>query len=325
MTRLTCRPCRDSSHGGAEGIRTPDPLHAMEVRYQLRYSPGWVTPAGASVSLPMTPRTRPNRPQGGETRPASPLPTWRSTSGGAIRPALAQLGPVAVAESAEHPPGDLKVEAEQPGGGGAARRPVRGDDEALPRAEGGEGLLERRTDAAARRPSTRRRRHGARPRRAAAASCTSGQPSATSSEVRPCQAPAWISRKRGSSSTGMPHARPTLSAVSRARLRSEETMRSGERAAIAAPTASACSIPRSDSGVSSWPCQMPAALWSVSPWRSTTTRRAAAPGAVGLTDRPARCRRRRGRCSGSPSRAARARRRSAPRRAARGRRCRRSR
>jgi hypothetical protein len=27
--------------GGAEGIRTPDPLHAMEVRYQLRYSPAW--------------------------------------------------------------------------------------------------------------------------------------------------------------------------------------------------------------------------------------------------------------------------------------------
>ena len=25
---------------GAEGTRTPDPLHAMEVRYQLRYSPG---------------------------------------------------------------------------------------------------------------------------------------------------------------------------------------------------------------------------------------------------------------------------------------------
>ena len=24
---------------GAEGTRTPDPLHAMEVRYQLRYSP----------------------------------------------------------------------------------------------------------------------------------------------------------------------------------------------------------------------------------------------------------------------------------------------
>jgi hypothetical protein len=26
--------------GGAEGTRTPDPLHAMEVRYQLRHSPG---------------------------------------------------------------------------------------------------------------------------------------------------------------------------------------------------------------------------------------------------------------------------------------------
>ena len=25
--------------GGAEGIRTPDPLDANEVRYQLRYSP----------------------------------------------------------------------------------------------------------------------------------------------------------------------------------------------------------------------------------------------------------------------------------------------
>lgn len=24
---------------GAKGIRTPDPLHAMEMRYQLRYSP----------------------------------------------------------------------------------------------------------------------------------------------------------------------------------------------------------------------------------------------------------------------------------------------
>src|SRR5579872_5680218 len=31
---LTCK-----NFGGAEGIRTPDPLHAMEVRYQLRYSP----------------------------------------------------------------------------------------------------------------------------------------------------------------------------------------------------------------------------------------------------------------------------------------------
>ena len=43
--------------GGAEGIRTPDPLHAMEVRYQLRYSPshprhGCADPKGAGFEGP---------------------------------------------------------------------------------------------------------------------------------------------------------------------------------------------------------------------------------------------------------------------------------
>ena len=39
MSRLRCRTCRDSSHGGAEGTRTPDLFDANEARYQLRHSP----------------------------------------------------------------------------------------------------------------------------------------------------------------------------------------------------------------------------------------------------------------------------------------------
>ncbi len=52
--------------GGAEGIRTPDPLHAMEVRYQLRYSPVnriiWSRWTGTAYRL--HPPTRTNRTAG---------------------------------------------------------------------------------------------------------------------------------------------------------------------------------------------------------------------------------------------------------------------
>src|SRR5690348_7066593 len=37
-SRLSALTCENRS--GAEGTRTPDPLHAMQVRYQLRHSPG---------------------------------------------------------------------------------------------------------------------------------------------------------------------------------------------------------------------------------------------------------------------------------------------
>jgi hypothetical protein len=43
LENSTVQPLRVRSRrhrGGAEGTRTPDPLHAMEVRYQLRHSPG---------------------------------------------------------------------------------------------------------------------------------------------------------------------------------------------------------------------------------------------------------------------------------------------
>ena len=39
MTRDIRSRCLESSQCGAEGTRTPDPLHAMQVRYQLRHSP----------------------------------------------------------------------------------------------------------------------------------------------------------------------------------------------------------------------------------------------------------------------------------------------
>ena len=39
MSRLRCLLCRDSSHGGPEGIRTPDLFIANEARYQLRHRP----------------------------------------------------------------------------------------------------------------------------------------------------------------------------------------------------------------------------------------------------------------------------------------------
>ena len=42
---------------GAEGIRTPDPLHAMEVRYQLRYSPLMLTDRGNSPAKAVTAST----------------------------------------------------------------------------------------------------------------------------------------------------------------------------------------------------------------------------------------------------------------------------
>jgi hypothetical protein len=58
--QATARCSQAVAFGGAEGIRTPDPLHAMEVRYQLRHSPSRslvrCPVVGTRVSLSANPR-----------------------------------------------------------------------------------------------------------------------------------------------------------------------------------------------------------------------------------------------------------------------------
>ncbi len=55
---------------GAEGTRTPDPLHAMEVRYQLRYSPA--APEGLA-SIPTHAGRADAWPRGANDRPRARL------------------------------------------------------------------------------------------------------------------------------------------------------------------------------------------------------------------------------------------------------------
>ena len=154
-------------------------------------APGGVPPEGATVSLPMTPRARPNRPQGGEDpgRAATPDDAFHVWSRHPARPS-SQLGPVAVAESAEHPPGELEVEAEQPERHGASRRTVRGHDGALPRRQVRQQLLERPRPRGRARPASTRRPHlGARPRRAAPPPAPRASARRPPRRVSPCQRP----------------------------------------------------------------------------------------------------------------------------------------
>jgi hypothetical protein len=78
------RYCADLQElGGAEGIRTPDPLHAMEVRYQLRYSP--VSQIIVSVNRRqhtgceylIAPTVPARLPRGYSNEPPTPTPTGR--------------------------------------------------------------------------------------------------------------------------------------------------------------------------------------------------------------------------------------------------------
>lgn len=50
--------------GGPEGTRTPDPLHAMQVRYQLRHRPIFAAELGNLISILRTGGRAPNRAAG---------------------------------------------------------------------------------------------------------------------------------------------------------------------------------------------------------------------------------------------------------------------
>src|SRR3954469_19915196 len=96
---LTC-----GNRSGAEGTRTPDPLHAMQVRYQLRHSP-WE----ASISLPGS------RPSSGVV---AGLLLWGATGVVLLEPPaatdVAEERPPAVAQRCEPPPGVRRQVEERP-------------------------------------------------------------------------------------------------------------------------------------------------------------------------------------------------------------------
>ena len=153
--RTTARPGNDE--GPDATVRPFDPVElrgfepltpCMPCRCATNCAtaPSGCPPKGRRRVYPCT-TDCPNPPQGGG-RPGHGRHLRRRVPGLDPPPgaALDELGPVAVAQGAEHPPGDVVLEPEQPGGGGAARRAVRGHDEALPRPERVEVLGERGTD-----------------------------------------------------------------------------------------------------------------------------------------------------------------------------------
>ena len=221
----------------------------------------------------MTPRTRPNRRQGGDDPARDALAddafhVWRRHP---ARPSCSSAQ-----WQLPSPPSTRQASSRSmPSSQLTAARPdatVRRDDEAPPAGQVGEGVLEPLGDP--------REHVGHRLAVATAAHVLAAQqrrpaPPASRRPPRRTSGPATRPRgSRGSAGRARPGCRtraPRSRPSRRARLRSEETIRSGERAATAGPTASACRTPSSESGASSWPCQMPAALWVVSPWRRTTT------------------------------------------------------
>lgn len=85
------------------------------------------------------------------------------------------------------------------------------------------------------------------------AACSAGYRSRISMSVSPSHSPPWRSRRSLSRETGRPVSRPSGSAVSAARRRSEETIAAGSSAARSRAARRACSSPVRSSGISLCP------------------------------------------------------------------------
>src|SRR6476619_7374710 len=97
--------------GGAEGTRTPDPLHAMEVRYQLRHSPAVPSRAApGNQGILANGRGRCEIAHAVDVQPTLALADGNQDG-----------GPVTIVEHAERPPG-----AAPPPDEPADREPERG-------------------------------------------------------------------------------------------------------------------------------------------------------------------------------------------------------
>src|SRR5699024_12386936 len=99
-------------------------------------APGFPSTVGTWASLSGRPRGSPNRAlarlllRRGGIPPIDAPPVTR----------ILQERPVAVAEAAEHPPGERLTEPDELGDEASAGDAVRGDDDALPRLHGGREL-----------------------------------------------------------------------------------------------------------------------------------------------------------------------------------------
>ena len=276
-------------HGGAEGTRTPDPLHAMEVRYQLRHSPARPQ-AGAAPSIPGADASAHQTPAPGSRehpgrRSALARSTARRRPDVVLRqrparpPAALQHRPVGVAQPAEGAPrgqagrsSRRSIAAAQRARRARRRRASPPSGTARRAARRPRRCAGRRRCASRPPPDRRRPRRDARPRapRASAARSRVG--------AGPATAPASTSRRRGSGSTSRPVtrgqrrggvARPA--AGRRTTTASRAARRRARRAAAAAWAAPDVVELRCRAG----PGTGSSALHAVRPWRQSTTRRPA--------------------------------------------------